>query len=63
MSNCQIQKRRQMCTYSYFRGISSVILVSIRKNLLSLSFIVTMTDVQNFCDRSSVTHIKNQNAT
>jgi hypothetical protein len=39
-----------MCTYSYGHGISSVILVLIRKNLCSRSFIVTMTDIQNFCD-------------
>jgi hypothetical protein len=41
--------------YSYGHGISSVILLSIRKNLCSLSLIVIMTDVQNFCDRNSVT--------
>jgi hypothetical protein len=32
------------------------------KKLVSLSFIVIMTDIQNFCDRNSVTHNKNQNA-
>jgi hypothetical protein len=49
--------------YSYGHGISSVILLSILKNLCSLSFIVIMTDIQNFCDRNSVTHNKNQNDT
>jgi hypothetical protein len=39
--------------YSYGHGISSVILLSVRKNLCSLSFIV-MTDIQNFCDRNYV---------
>jgi hypothetical protein len=29
----------------------------------SLSFIIIMTDIQNFCDRNSVMHNKNQNAT
>jgi hypothetical protein len=48
--------------YSYVHRISSVILLSIRKNLCSLRFIVIMTDIQNFCDRNSVTHNKNQNA-
>jgi hypothetical protein len=48
--------------YSYGHGISSVILVSIRKKLCSLSFIVS-TNIQHFCDRGSVTHNKNQNAT
>jgi hypothetical protein len=48
--------------YSYGHRISSVILLSIRKNLCSLSFIVIMTDIQNFCGRNSVTHNKNQNA-
>jgi hypothetical protein len=43
--------------------VTAVILLSIRKNLCSLNFIVTMTDIQNFCDRSSITHNKNQNAT
>jgi hypothetical protein len=47
--------------YSYGHGISSVILLSIRKNLCSLSFIVIMTDIQNFCNRNFVN--KNQNAT
>jgi hypothetical protein len=47
--------------YSYGHGISSVTLLSIRKNLCSLSFIVNMTDIQNVCDRNSVTHNKNQN--
>jgi hypothetical protein len=42
---------------------TSVILLSIRKKLCSLNFIITMTDIQNFCDRYSVTHNKNQNAT
>jgi hypothetical protein len=45
--------------YSYGHGILSVILLSIRKNLCNLSFIVIMTDIQNFCDRNSVTHNKN----
>jgi hypothetical protein len=49
--------------YSDGHGISSVILLSIRKNLCSLSFVVIMTDIQNVCDRSSVTHNKNKNAT
>jgi hypothetical protein len=45
--------------YSYDHGISSVILLSIRKKCVcSLSFIVIMTDIQNFCDRNSVTHNK-----
>jgi hypothetical protein len=51
------------CRYNYGHGISSVKLLSIRKNLCSLSFIVIMTDIQNFCDRNFVTHTKNQNAT
>jgi hypothetical protein len=45
--------------YSYGHRISSVILLSIRKNLCNLSFIVIMTDIQHFCDRNSVTHNKN----
>jgi hypothetical protein len=45
--------------YSYGHRISSVILLSIRKKLCSLSFIIIMTDIQNFCDRNSVTHNKN----
>jgi hypothetical protein len=51
------------CRYNYGHGISSVKLLSIRKNLCSLSFIVIMTDIQNFCNRNFVTHTKNQNAT
>jgi hypothetical protein len=47
--------------YSYEHGILSGILLSFRKNLCSLSFIVIMTDIQNFCDRNSVTLNKNQN--
>jgi hypothetical protein len=49
------------CVYSYGHRISSVILLSIQKKLVSLSFIVIMTDMKNFCDRNSVTHNKNQN--
>jgi hypothetical protein len=30
-----------------------------KKKMCSLSFIVIMTDIQNFCDRNSVTHNKN----
>jgi hypothetical protein len=48
--------------YSYGHRISSVILLSIRKNLCTLSFIVIVSDIQNFCDRNSVTHNKNENA-
>jgi hypothetical protein len=53
--DCQTQGRLKLviALYSYGHGISSVILLSIRKNLCSLSFIVIMTDIQN----------KNQNAT
>jgi hypothetical protein len=50
-------------TYSYGHGISSIILLSIRKNLCSLSFIVIVPDIQNFYERNSVMHNKNQNAT
>jgi hypothetical protein len=53
----------RVCTYSYGHGISSVILLSIRKNVCTLSFIFTMTDIQHFCDRNSVTHKKYQHAT
>jgi hypothetical protein len=55
--------KRTVDMYSYGHGISSIVLLSIRKNFCSLSFIVIMTDIQNFCDRNSVTHNKNQNAT
>jgi hypothetical protein len=44
--------------YSYGHGISSAILLSLRKKLCSLSFIVIITDTQNFCHRNSVTHKK-----
>jgi hypothetical protein len=45
--------------YSYGHGMSSVILLSNRKHLCSLSFIFIMTDIQNVFDRNCVTHNKN----
>jgi hypothetical protein len=43
--------------YSYGRGISSVILLSIRKSLCSLNFIITMTQIKMPHD----IHVKNSN--
>jgi hypothetical protein len=55
--------RGRALSHVQLRPRNFVTLLSIRKNLCSLNFIVTMTDIQSFCDRYSVTHNKNQNAT